>query len=113
MLDPISLDDHWLCGYAAVPPVEGIVNPVPSLAAWSFDTTDSENNVAWLKRTFTLETVDFCVNYLLHLDSAPAGTVIYINGEVIGEYLSPLPEYGPLALDVTMVVALDDNEIVF
>ena len=114
MLDPVSLDDGWVCGYAVDPPVLKFDKPVTSLAEWSFDAESPENNVvAWLKRSFTLEMVDFCVNYVLHLDSAPANTVIFINGERAGVYLSPLPAYSPLALDITMLVALDDNEIIF
>ena len=63
----------------------------------------------WLKHTFTLETTDYCVNYVLHVDAAPAGTVIYLNDQAVGTVSDNLT----FNVDITLNVALGENSIVF
>ena len=108
MLPPTSLDSGWTCDYTAESDTPAVSVNVASLERWSFD---SDREFAWLKRSFRLKTVDFCVNYILHVGAAPVNTVIYINGEKAGDY--PSAGTGAFALDVTMLVALEDNEIAF
>lgn len=112
----LSLDTRWSCEYFELAPdlYEFMsAEPVTSLAAWSFDRRRVDNWAAWLQRTFTLRQVDYCVNYLLLVDSAPAGAEIHINGKLAGIYTPPGPDAPPFELDITLLVALGENRIAF
>jgi hypothetical protein len=90
----ISVDDNWHCQYAES---DQLVN---SLANWSAD----RQQAVLLKRVFELEPTDYCVNYLLDVAAAPAGTRLYLNGELVGIM--------PGSVDITLNVALGENDIV-
>ncbi len=116
ILPPISLDTDWICAYFEVEPVLfefANDQQVDSLAEWSFAKNRVDNWAAWLKRSFQLEATDYCVNYFLYLDSAPAGTRIYLNGQQVATYTPPGLDDPPYELDITLNVALGANEIAF
>lgn len=111
-LATISLNSGWMCAYFEMHSgPHGLRDevPVPSLVEWVFDKRRVENWAARLQRGFDLEPTDVCVNYILHLDSAPEETLIYVNGEKLGMYNPP----GPFDIDVTPYVALEYNDITF
>ncbi len=95
----ISLDNGWQCAssetFSDILPVPTLVN-LPGSA-----------RPIYLRRSFDLDVTDYCVSYLLHIEAAPAGIQLSINGEPV-----PLDGSPPYCVDVTMNVALDDNEIV-
>ncbi len=108
MIDAISLDAHWRCEYFEDDPDEvefatGI--DVPTLAGWSFDPLRLDGWAAWLEKRFDLPLQDMCVNYDLSIDAAPPGTRLYVNGRDFGLIATPLQ------IDVTDMVALEDNVI--
>ena len=91
----ISLDSNWQCVYA-----DGSSEVlVPSLGGWSHASQEVE-----LKRKFRLDITDSCVNYVLHVDSAPLGTEVSVNGQDVTR-ISVLP----FVVDVTMFVMLENN----
>jgi hypothetical protein len=102
MFDTISLDPHWRCEYLDGAPdgqIDGF--DIPSLT--KFEPRQIPTKLAWLERAFDLPIQDECINYMLSIDSAPVGTRLSINGREVGEFLTPL------SLDVTDIVALEDN----
>lgn len=102
MIDAISLDTHWRCEYLDSVPdgqIDGF--DIPSLA--KFEPRRIPSKLAWLERYFDLPMQDECINYTLTIDSAPVGTHLTLNGRELGEIVAPL------ALDVTDLVALEDN----
>lgn len=105
-LSPIPLSAGWTCRYENGP---ADVTRVPSLAGWTFDAYRSDSGTARLEHSFVLKQTEICVSYVLHVDSAPAATQIYVNGEHVGDYA----ENRPLELDVTYQVALGENTLVF
>jgi hypothetical protein len=106
MMETISLDPHWRCNafdHRLDPP--NSVRTVASLAV--FDTRTIGGQQALLEREFDLPAQDECVNYLLEIDTVPVGTHFTLNGRDFGELTEPL------SLDVTDLVALEDNRIAF
>jgi hypothetical protein len=80
---------------------------VPISTTRYFDPRQVESKLAWLAREFDLPMQDECVNYLLQIDAVPVGTHLTLNGREFGELIEPL------SLDVTDLVALEDNRIAF
>ena len=95
----ISLDSGWQCASSET---FSDALPVPALD----NLPGSAQQITYLRRSFDLDVTDYCVSYMLCLDSAPSGIEIVINDEQILLDGSP-----PYRVDVTMNVALDDNEI--
>ena len=115
-LPSLGLDNGWTCDYFELEPdlyELMTAQAVPSLAGWSFDRRRVDNWAAWLQRSFTLEPVDMCINYVLLIDSAPAATEIHLNGRQAGIYTPPGLDDPPYELDVTLLVALGENRIAF
>ena len=115
-LPALSLDSDWVCEYFQMDSgsrdaADEIV--VPSLVEWVFDKRRVENWAAWLRHGFDLDATDFCVSYMLVIDSAPEDMRIYINGEKVGVYQPPEPGAPPFEIDLTYYVALEYNEIAF
>lgn len=115
-LPPISLDAGWVCEYFELRPdlyefAKDVL--VSSLAAWTFDRIRSENWAAWLRRRFTLEPLDTCVQYYLYIDTAPANARIYVNNRHVADYIPPGPDDPPFELDITADVALGENMLAF
>ncbi len=106
MIDTISLDTTWRCDTLEGDPDERIAGfDVPSLVR--FDVGRLARKTAWLERRFDLPTQDICINYQLKIEAVPGETRLYINGRDFGVIS------GPLQLDVTDTVALEDNLIAF
>jgi len=106
----LHLSANWTCVYtederAPRAPAQ-TPEHVTQLDGWGFDTTHSEP-VAWLERQFTLHPTDECVQYVLQVAAAPAGTQVIVNDQNLGALSAPS------ALDVTAFVSLDDNLIAF
>ena len=102
MIDAISLDAHWRVHYPN--------RPTDSLSVTSlakFDARRIDGTLAWLEREFDLPMQDECINYRLQIDAVPVGTHLRLNGRDFGELTEPL------SLDVTDMVALEDNRIAF
>lgn len=97
MINTISLDAHWRCN-----PLNSDTASfnVPFLSAFALD-----RKAARLEKRFDLPMTDECVGYWLEIGAAPSGTVLLINGRDFGAVQTPL------RLDVTDVVALEDNTI--
>jgi hypothetical protein len=72
---------------------------------------DGTEGLTKLRYDFTLEPVEFCINYWLFIDSAPSPTHIYINGKPVESYKDASLQ--PFALDVTLYVALGENQLEF
>jgi hypothetical protein len=109
-LPTLSLDENWRCAYFedkhnAWSP--GSVH-VHSLSEW-LSATRASGIAAVLFHQFDLEPTDFCVNYMLHVESAPGTIRLEINGRRMGEF-DGSPAF---AFDVTDYVALEDNTISF
>lgn len=105
MTSQILLNTHWRCEYLNDEPhrrIDGF--SVPALMA--FDTRRIEAKWAWFEHAFDLPQPDECINYELHIEALPVGTHLTLNGRALGEVDLPL------ALDVTDIVALEDNLIV-
>ncbi len=61
-----------------------------------------------LRHTFDLEPIgDVCLRFHLHLDRAPIGTQVFVNGW----HLGTLQSTEPLQADITDYVSLEDNFI--
>jgi hypothetical protein len=59
-----------------------------------------------LRRTFDLEPIgDVCLRFHLHLERAPIGTQVFVNGW----HLGTLQSTGSLESDITDYVSLEDN----
>lgn len=58
--------------------------------------------------TFDLQLTEVCVRYWLHMDAAPGGISVVINGYAVGSTV----ESQPFAVDVTDAVRLEDNTII-
>ncbi len=107
----ISLTADWQCEYFEINPdlyelADGHV--VPSLRGWSPEKRFDDSWVAWLQKIFALDINDVCVNYTLHIESAPLGAVIYFNNARLAQYLGK-----PLAIDVTDVITWEQNTLAF
>ncbi|GIL08955.1 MAG: hypothetical protein BroJett033_4660 [Chloroflexota bacterium] len=112
----LSLDTGWTCSYhqrASDPRGPARAEAVASLAAWARDQQQADSPDAWLERSFTLRQVDYCVSYLLLIDSAPAGAEIHINGKAAGLYHPPGLGAPPFELDITLLVTLGANRLAF
>ena len=113
-LPAFSLNSDWICEYFEIDSGPRAVTEerrVPALVEWVFDRRPGDNWAAWLRHGFDLEATDFCVSYVLMIDSAPEDTHIFINGEKVGTYQTPRPGEPPFEIDVTLHVALEYNEI--
>ncbi len=112
----LLLETGWSCDYFELEPdLYEFMNPepVPALSAWTFDRRRVDNWAAWLQRSFTLRRLDYCVNYFLYVDSAPAGAEIHVNGQHAGVYSPPGPDDPPFELDITRLLTLGENRIAF
>ena len=110
MIDAISLDAHWRCEYFEDNPDEvefATGFDILTLAGWTFDPLRVEGWAAWLEKRFDLPLQDLCVNYDLSIAAAPPQTRLYVNGRDFGLITTPL------RIDVTDMVALEDNVIAF
>ncbi len=106
MISEISLNAHWHGILAERVPDELIDGfSVPELT--TFDARRIAGKLAWLERDFDLPLQDLCITYDLHIDAVPAGTHLVLNGRDFGEIETPF------AFDVTDLVALEDNRLVF
>ena len=106
MISEIALNAHWHGINADRLPDEGINGfSVPDLAA--FDPRLIDGKLVWLEREFDLPLQDVCITYELHVDAAPVGTHLTINGRDFGEIETPF------VFDVTDMVTLEDNRIAF
>ena len=93
MIDQISLDLHW----------HGDGFSVPDLT--EFDPRSIDGTLVWMERDFDLPLQDVCITYELHIDAAPVGTHLMINGRDFGEIETPF------VFDVTDCVTLEENRI--
>lgn len=106
MIDTISLNYHWhgvVADRLPDEPIDGF--SVPDLAA--FDARRIDGKMVWLERVFDLPLQEVCIGYTLHVESAPIGTHLILNGRSFGEIETAF------AFDVTDFVALEDNRLVF
>jgi len=111
----IPLNDGWLCTYfetESAPYEFATDDTVVTLTQWSFDKRRAEGWMAWLQRSFRLDPTDFCVRYLLLIDSAPQKASIYVNDQHVADY-NIGDDDPPFELNVTYYVALEDNTIAF
>ena len=107
----LSLTADWVCDYFELDPnlyefADGI--PVPSLRGWSPEKRYDDTWAAYLQKSFALEITDVCFNYVLHVESAPLGTVVTLNNARLGQYMGK-----PLAIDVTDAITWDENLLAF
>jgi hypothetical protein len=107
----ISLHADWQCDYFEIDPdlyefSDGLV--VPSLRGWSPEKRYDDRWVAWLQKNFPLNITDLCLNYALHIESAPLGAVVYLNNARLAQYMGK-----PLSLDVTDVIIWEENALAF
>ncbi|MBZ0295525.1 MAG: hypothetical protein K8L99_23405 [Anaerolineae bacterium] len=101
-LQAVDLNANWQCEYAD----EDVPMVVPALNQWGLD--HQARASCWLRHVFLLTALDFCVSYLLMVDSAPEQAQIYVNGERIGVFGAASFE-----ADITNFVALGENELAF
>ncbi len=106
MIETIALNTHWRCTYAEQMP-DGGIDGFDVAALTAFDPRSIEGKLAWLERSFDLPVQDVCINYQLEIDYAPRDTHLFLNGRAFGEIATPF------RLDVTDMVALEDNQILF
>jgi hypothetical protein len=116
MIKTLDLTHNWTCdyfelGHSMYEFMQGV--DLPSLNEWSFDKRRVEGWAVWLQRSFFLERTEACVSYVLYIDSAPASTRIFVNGEHVMDYIPPADDAPPFEIDVTPYVHLDDNTIAF
>lgn len=102
MLTPISLDGDWTCETG------GSLKSVDSLAAYQLDVLQNYPAGTWFRHVFVLDATDYCVSYVLQIDSIPTSTSIYINDERLS--LDTANQFG---IDITPYVSLGDNELAF
>lgn len=114
-LNPIPFDTDWRYfptedldpAYGASQLDESSWGVLPNLADWPRDLV-SMGSILHLQKRFDLEPIgDICVRIMLHIESAPANTAVYINGWHAGT-LQPAT---PLVSDITDYVSLEDNLI--
>jgi hypothetical protein len=112
-LNPISLDNDWR--YYPTDDVDptygsseldeaswGVLN---TLATWPRDLLPRFDTLH-LRHTFDLEPItDVCVRYVLHVEAAPEGTTVFINGWHVGTAQAGKA----LVSDVTDYVTLEGN----
>ncbi|MDZ4763419.1 MAG: hypothetical protein SGI73_02630 [Chloroflexota bacterium] len=107
----ILLGGGWQCDYLELDPkLYEFMEPqvVPSLFVWSFDKRRPEGWVAWLTRAFDLPPMDdLCWNFVLTIKALPSDVELHLNGRNLGVLQTPFE------LDVSDMVALDDNRIAF
>lgn len=78
---------------------------IPALADWPRHLLAREGMI-YLRRTFDLEPIeDVCLRFILHVETAPEGTAVYINGWHAGTVQAG----AALVSDVTDYVTLEDN----
>ena len=92
----LDLSAHWTCEYFEQNGdlfefAQGKL-PVKALSAWTFERRYDHGWAAYLERRFDLPTIadiGACVNYVLHLESAPHGAKLYVNGRDYGVVQTP------------------------
>ncbi|MBI5670479.1 MAG: hypothetical protein HZC41_21005 [Chloroflexi bacterium] len=100
MLPPINLSRHWQAS------TDGAAwQSLSALADWPPPPLTLTEAV-YLRRSVMLTPLDGCVRYWLHLEVAPAGTEVIVNGWRVG-----VTNGGSFRANVTDQVALDDNLI--
>ncbi len=109
----ISLESDWRyfpteemdAAYGASELDESSWGILPQLADYPRDLIAVSGTLN-LRHTFDLEPIgDVCLRFHLHLDCAPIGTQVYVNGW----HLGTLQSAEPLHADVTDYVSLEDN----
>ena len=112
-MNSISLESDWRyyptevmdAAYGASELDESSWGVLPQLADYPRDLIAVSGTLN-LRHTFDLEPIgDVCLRFHLHLDRAPIGTQVYVNGE----HLGTLQSTEPLHADVTDYVSLEDN----
>ncbi len=107
----IHLETDWRALAFAERPSLKDFSAGSEIAALSVYAPATEADSVWLSHVFYLEPTDYCVNYWLIIDSAPAGTEIYVNDTPVGHYPvgdSPVK----FELNITDWVMLEDNHLV-
>jgi len=91
-LDPIPLNTQWQLNNEA--------------KLFSLVDLSLRNGAAELRRTFDLEPIgDVCLRFYLHIDAAPEGTAVSMNGREVGT----IQAGQSFVADVTDNVTLEDN----
>lgn len=109
---PIPLNDSWIVEYVEQTPADlarsASGQMVPTLRVFARKRRADSGRMAWLTRTFDVPPMmDICLRFDLHLTAAASRTVLYLNGQRLGE----VGGGQPFALDVTGLITLDDNLI--
>jgi len=108
----LSLTTDWMCDYFEPEPPTLYEfqhgQSVTTLRGWSPEKRYDRSWVVWLQKSFTLEITDVCVNYSLLIETAPMGTVVYLNGAHLAEYTG-----AALAIDVTDAITWEANTLAF
>ncbi|MBI1281296.1 MAG: hypothetical protein GC179_24425 [Anaerolineaceae bacterium] len=113
MQQTISLETNWRyfptevidAAYGASELDESSWGILPQLADYPRDLIAVSGTLN-LRHTFDLEPIgDVCLRFALHLDRAPVGTQVYVNGW----HLGTLQSSEPLNADITDYVSLEDN----
>ena len=112
-MNSISLESDWRyfpteevdAAYGASELDESSWGVLPQLADYPRDLIAVSGTLN-LRRTFDLEPIgDVCLRFHLHLDRAPIGTKVFMNGW----HLGTLQSTEPLQADITDYVSLEDN----
>ena len=106
-LTTISLSDNWRIAYFGVDGWSPGFVPLDTLKDWTSPEQKSGGGITFM-RQFSLEATDFCVRYLLHVETTPSAVKVLINGKTL-----PYEGTQPFIFDVTNVVQLEDNLIFF
>ena len=114
-LDPISLDTNWRYyptedsdpTYGSSETDEASWGVLDTLTDWPREMLP-QSEILHLSHSFDLEPItDICLCIMLHVDAAPEGTTVYVNGWHVGT----LEAGKSLVSDVTNYVSLDGNQI--
>jgi hypothetical protein len=109
----VSLDDQWTCDYFELNPLLfefATSEPVPSLAAWSFDKRRVQEWAAWLRRSLQIAPMEFCQRYHVLIDQAPPNCKLYVNNQLIAVYTVG-DDDPPFDLDITDYLTLGENKL--
>jgi hypothetical protein len=117
LLDPIYLNTEWLCyplpdvnpAYIAAYNDDSTWEVLVKLADWPRHLLQ-QTKIVFLHHRFDLEPIgNICLRFILHLEDAPDGTNVILNGQHLETF------YGgqPFEKDVTDYLTLDDNLLRF
>jgi hypothetical protein len=114
-LNPIPLEKDWRYyptedvdpAYGSSELDEASWGVLNALSAWPRRLL-AQADTLHLRHTFDLEPItDICLCYLLHVETAPAGTTVFVNGWHVGT----IEPGKALVSDVTNYVSLENNVI--